>query len=107
MRSRTTKTRAVEADTCNAALRVEVMELRNQTKKDLRQINARLNQCEANTFAQDVEWRQTQEQTPACGREAIDNIMLAVCCGSRARAGNKRPPRTIVGAHRGHPRHRL
>ena len=48
------KTRVVEAD--NAALRIEVTELRgalnlfsNQTKKDIWRINARLNQCEADT----------------------------------------------------------
>eukprot|EP01050_Picozoa_sp_SAG11_P019610 SAG11_NODE_3155_length_2644_cov_3.394106_2_plen_620_part_00 len=79
-----------------AALRIEVMELRKQTKKNLRHINARLDQCEADTFAQMVERRQTQDQTPACGREAVDS-MLAVCCASRAAAGNGHRLQESVG----------
>eukprot|EP01050_Picozoa_sp_SAG11_P001295 SAG11_NODE_55_length_19449_cov_28.630135_4_plen_422_part_00 len=86
-----------------AALHIEVTELRgalnqftSQTKKDVRRINARLNQCEADTFAQVVERRQTQEQTPVCGREAVDN-MLAVCCTSEAPAGNGHRLQELVG----------
>eukprot|EP01051_Picozoa_sp_SAG22_P012746 SAG22_NODE_1354_length_4636_cov_70.001763_3_plen_175_part_00 len=58
------KTRVVEAD--NAALRIEVTKLRgalnsHQTKKDLQRINARLDQCEADTFTQMVERRRVQD----------------------------------------------
>eukprot|EP01050_Picozoa_sp_SAG11_P018800 SAG11_NODE_2899_length_2853_cov_2.525073_1_plen_705_part_10 len=84
------KTRVVEAELRkeNAALRLEVKELRNQNTKDIRRIHARLNQCEADSFAQVVERRQTQEQTPACGREAVDG-MLAVCCAAPAGNGHR------------------
>eukprot|EP01050_Picozoa_sp_SAG11_P026519 SAG11_NODE_6380_length_1325_cov_1.513866_1_plen_94_part_00 len=53
----------------NAALRIEVTELRGHTRNDIHRIRARLDQCEADTFAQLVERRQAQEQTPACGRQ--------------------------------------
>eukprot|EP01051_Picozoa_sp_SAG22_P017438 SAG22_NODE_2690_length_2307_cov_46.005435_1_plen_633_part_10 len=95
------KTRVVEAE--NAALkgRVAALEgtvylLSNQTKKDIRRINARLDQCEADSFAQVVERRRTQEQTPVCGREAVDS-MLAVCCTSGAPAGNGHRLQEFVG----------
>eukprot|EP01052_Picozoa_sp_SAG31_P049515 SAG31_NODE_10884_length_1087_cov_1.907895_1_plen_293_part_10 len=84
------KTRAIEAELRreNAALRIEVMELRNQNTKDISRIHARLDQCEADTFAQVVERRHMQEQTPACGREAVDS-MLAVCCATPAGNGHR------------------
>eukprot|EP01051_Picozoa_sp_SAG22_P025223 SAG22_NODE_7371_length_746_cov_2.034003_2_plen_182_part_01 len=49
------KTQAVEKE--NAALRIEVIELRNQTKKDIQRINTRLDQCEADThpFVKEME----------------------------------------------------
>jgi hypothetical protein len=92
------KTRAVEAEFRreNAALRIEVMELRNQSTKDIRRIHARLDQCEADSFSQAVERRQMQEQTPVCGREAVDN-MLAVCCASGAPTGNGHRLQEFVG----------
>jgi hypothetical protein len=72
------ETQMQEVKNENAALRRRVgfLEnkvhiLSNQTKKDIRRINMRLDQCEADTFAQMVERRQTQEQTPACDREAV------------------------------------
>ena len=37
------------------ALRIEVAMLQGMTKQDIRRINARLDQCETDTFAQDVE----------------------------------------------------
>eukprot|EP01052_Picozoa_sp_SAG31_P048965 SAG31_NODE_10500_length_1131_cov_1.247093_1_plen_197_part_01 len=84
------KTRVIESELWreNAALRLEVTELRAQTKRDLQRINARLDQCEAETFAEVVERRQTQDQTPACGREAVDS-MLAVCCAAPVGNGHR------------------
>eukprot|EP01051_Picozoa_sp_SAG22_P011004 SAG22_NODE_1024_length_5987_cov_3.799932_4_plen_623_part_00 len=91
------KTRVVEAELRRelederkdkAALWIGVMELQNHTKKNLRHINTRLDQCEANTFTQVVERRQMQGQTPACGREAVDS-MLAVCCAAPAGNGHR------------------
>eukprot|EP01050_Picozoa_sp_SAG11_P009304 SAG11_NODE_864_length_6839_cov_4.807567_5_plen_214_part_00 len=85
------KTRSVESELQkeNAALSMRVMGLENHTKKNLRYINARLDQCEADSFAQVVERRQTQElQTPACGREAVDS-MLAVCCAAPVGNGHR------------------
>ena len=37
-----------------------------------------------------------QEQTPACGREAVDS-MLSVCCGSGVAAGNGHRLQESVG----------
>ena len=84
------KTRVIESELRreNAALRLEVTELRDQTKRDLQRINARLDQCEAETFAEVVERRQTQDQAPACGREAVDS-MLAVCCTAPVGNGHR------------------
>eukprot|EP01051_Picozoa_sp_SAG22_P024397 SAG22_NODE_6747_length_816_cov_1.863319_1_plen_272_part_11 len=70
------------------ALWMRVMELESRTKKDTRRINARLDQCEADTFTKVVERRQMQEKTPACDREAVDD-MLAVCCAAPAGKGHR------------------
>jgi hypothetical protein len=92
------KTRSVESELQkdNAALSMRVMGLENHTKKNLRYINARMDQCEADTFAQMVERRQMQEQTPGCGREAVVS-MLAVCCASGADAGHGHRLQEFVG----------
>jgi hypothetical protein len=92
------KTNIMEAELRreNAALRIEVMELRNQTKTDLRGIHARLDQCEADSFAHVMERRHMQEQTPACGREAV-NDMLAVCCRSGTPGRNGHRLQEFVG----------
>eukprot|EP01052_Picozoa_sp_SAG31_P040557 SAG31_NODE_5901_length_2264_cov_2.354273_1_plen_395_part_10 len=87
------KTRAIEAELRRekqdkAALWMRVIKLESHTQKDIRRINARLDQCEANTFAEVVERREMQEQTPACGREAVDS-MLAVCCAAPAGNGHR------------------
>eukprot|EP01052_Picozoa_sp_SAG31_P014913 SAG31_NODE_943_length_10852_cov_22.874454_4_plen_287_part_00 len=92
------QTRVVEEELRkeNAALRLEVKELQGQTRRDIRRIHARLDQCEANSFSEMVERRQTQEQTPACSREAVDS-MLAVCCASGASTGNGHRLQESVG----------
>eukprot|EP01050_Picozoa_sp_SAG11_P006696 SAG11_NODE_530_length_8718_cov_12.724910_2_plen_1534_part_00 len=82
----------------NVMFWIKVGELQNQTKKDTWRINVRLDQCEnlMDTFPQVVERRQAQEQTPACGREAVDS-MLAVCCAPEAPAGNGHRLQEAVG----------
>jgi hypothetical protein len=77
------------------ALWVELRDVRsalhqfsNKTKTIIQQITLRLEQCEAETFAEIMEHRRTQEQqSSVCGSEALEN-MLAVCCDSSGLAGN-------------------
>eukprot|EP01051_Picozoa_sp_SAG22_P015728 SAG22_NODE_2099_length_3016_cov_3.513198_1_plen_818_part_00 len=69
------KTRVVEAQ-----LRGEISWL----KKDI------------DAFQNKTQRRRGEEQTPVCGREAVDN-MLAVCCASGAPAGNGHRLQEFVG----------
>ena len=78
----------------NVAFRVELTEVRsalyqfsNKTKTNIQQITVRLDHCEAKTFAEIMEHRRTQEQSPVCGPEALEN-MLAVCCDSSGVVGH-------------------
>eukprot|EP01050_Picozoa_sp_SAG11_P021883 SAG11_NODE_3992_length_2119_cov_2.370297_2_plen_613_part_01 len=48
---------------------------------DLESISVRLDQCEQDSFGQIVNRRRNQEQSSACGLDAVHS-MLAVCCSS-------------------------
>ena len=90
------KTQVMEAELRqeNVALRVELTEVRsalyqfsNKTKTNIQQITVRLDHCEAKSFAEIMEHRRTQEQSPVCGPEALEG-MLAVCCDSSGVVGH-------------------
>eukprot|EP01051_Picozoa_sp_SAG22_P003871 SAG22_NODE_196_length_15552_cov_971.604543_3_plen_537_part_00 len=83
------KTRVFEEE--NAALRaelshvqievIEVTELQNQTKKDLRNITVRLDKCEVEThpFIQEMQRRRMQIEETLCRGSGL-TAMFAACC---------------------------
>eukprot|EP01050_Picozoa_sp_SAG11_P015183 SAG11_NODE_1943_length_4020_cov_8.087733_4_plen_538_part_00 len=79
-----------------AYIRSALYQLSNKTETKLRRISMRLDQCEADSFMRIMKRRQTQEQTPICGQEAVDN-MLAACCASGAPADNGHRLQESVG----------
>eukprot|EP01050_Picozoa_sp_SAG11_P004944 SAG11_NODE_330_length_10677_cov_8.535117_5_plen_716_part_00 len=71
-----------------ASLESALIQLANKTtadtwllKDDVQNMSVRLDECEQDSFEQIMNRRRNQEQSSACGIDAVQN-MLAVCCSS-------------------------